>query len=72
MLARARVHWAAYRTRGHGTFVEDEDVISAVAGTIDRVNKLVSVRALRSRCGARLATRSGLKRVVDIILKWAI
>ncbi|KAH7105943.1 hypothetical protein BKA62DRAFT_747802 [Auriculariales sp. MPI-PUGE-AT-0066] len=35
--------------RGHGTFVENEDVVASLAGTIDRVNKLVSVRALRSR-----------------------
>ncbi|KZV92007.1 hypothetical protein EXIGLDRAFT_791266 [Exidia glandulosa HHB12029] len=30
--------------RGHGTFVVDEEVIASVAGTIDRVNKLVSAR----------------------------
>ena len=35
--------------RGHGTYVEDEQVISSVTGTIDRVNKLISVRALKSR-----------------------
>lgn len=35
--------------RGHGTFVEEEDVMSTVAGTIERVNKLVSVRPVRQR-----------------------
>lgn len=35
--------------RGHGTYVEDEEVIASVAGTIDRVNKLVTVRAIRTR-----------------------
>ena len=35
--------------RGHGTFVESDEVISSVAGTIERVNKLISVRAVRSR-----------------------
>ncbi|WVO16433.1 hypothetical protein L204_104109 [Cryptococcus depauperatus] len=35
--------------RGHGTYVEDFDVIASVAGTIERVNKLISVRATRSR-----------------------
>ncbi|TYJ57037.1 hypothetical protein B9479_002316 [Cryptococcus floricola] len=35
--------------RGHGTYVEDTNVVSSVAGTIDRVNKLISVRPLRSR-----------------------
>ncbi|WVQ82448.1 hypothetical protein IAT38_004576 [Cryptococcus sp. DSM 104549] len=35
--------------RGHGTYVEDTNVVSSVTGTIDRVNKLISVRPLRSR-----------------------
>ncbi|KAF8705468.1 Exosome complex exonuclease RRP4 N-terminal region, partial [Rhizoctonia solani] len=35
--------------RGHGTFVEDEQVIASVAGTIERVNKLVSVKPVKSR-----------------------
>ncbi|KAF9482608.1 exosome complex exonuclease rrp4 [Pholiota conissans] len=35
--------------RGHGTYVDNEEVIASVAGTIERVNKLVSVRAIRSR-----------------------
>jgi exosome complex component RRP4 len=36
-------------TRGHGTYVESEQVISSVTGTIERVNKLISVRPLKSR-----------------------
>ncbi|AAW40686.1 hypothetical protein CNBA0770 [Cryptococcus deneoformans B-3501A] len=35
--------------RGHGTYVEESNVVSSVAGTIERVNKLISVRPLRSR-----------------------
>jgi exosome complex component RRP4 len=35
--------------RGHGTYVEDEEVIASVAGTIERVNKLITVRAVRTR-----------------------
>ncbi|KXN87671.1 Exosome complex component rrp4 [Leucoagaricus sp. SymC.cos] len=35
--------------RGHGTYVDSEEVIASVAGTIERVNKLVTVRAIRSR-----------------------
>ncbi|KAF9649208.1 exosome complex exonuclease rrp4 [Thelephora ganbajun] len=35
--------------RGHGTFIDQGNVISSVAGTIERVNKLVSVRAIRTR-----------------------
>lgn len=34
---------------GHGTFIDQETVVSSVAGTIERVNKLVSVRAIRTR-----------------------
>jgi exosome complex component RRP4 len=34
---------------GHGTFVEDEQVIASVAGTVERVNKLVSVKPVKSR-----------------------
>lgn len=34
---------------GHGTYVENEEVISSVAGTVERVNKLISVRAARTR-----------------------
>ncbi|KAH9856973.1 exosome complex exonuclease rrp4 [Lenzites betulinus] len=35
--------------RGHGTFVHDDEVIASVAGTVERVNKLITVRAVRSR-----------------------
>ena len=37
--------------RGHGTFVSptDGELHSSVAGTIERVNKLVSVRPFRVR-----------------------
>ena len=34
---------------GHGTYVDSEEVIASVAGTVERVNKLVTVRAIRSR-----------------------
>jgi exosome complex component RRP4 len=35
--------------RGHGTFVEDNKLIASVSGIVERVNKLVSVRPLKSR-----------------------
>ncbi|KIY52970.1 hypothetical protein FISHEDRAFT_34305 [Fistulina hepatica ATCC 64428] len=35
--------------RGHGTYVDNEEVISSLAGTVERVNKLVTVRPLRTR-----------------------
>ncbi|KAF9244137.1 hypothetical protein BU15DRAFT_86090 [Melanogaster broomeanus] len=34
---------------GHGTYVDKEEVIASVAGTVERVNKLVTVRAIRTR-----------------------
>ncbi|KII87278.1 hypothetical protein PLICRDRAFT_112567 [Plicaturopsis crispa FD-325 SS-3] len=40
--------------RGHGTYVEDDEVIASVAGTVERVNKLVTVRAIRTRYNAEV------------------
>ena len=34
---------------GHGTYVDGDEVVASVAGTIERVNKLISVRAARTR-----------------------
>ena len=45
---------AHFWQRGHGTFVDDEEVIASVAGTVERVNKLITVRAVRSRYTWRL------------------
>lgn len=35
--------------RGHGTFVNDDKLVATVSGTVERVNKLISVRPLRQR-----------------------
>lgn len=35
--------------RGHGTYVDDDEVVAAVTGVLTRVNKLVTVRTLKSR-----------------------
>ncbi|WVQ99203.1 hypothetical protein IAU59_006335 [Kwoniella sp. CBS 9459] len=35
--------------RGHGTYVEETSVVSSVTGTIERVNKLISVKPVRSK-----------------------
>ncbi|KAK7039596.1 hypothetical protein R3P38DRAFT_2900589 [Favolaschia claudopus] len=40
--------------RGHGTYVENEEVIASVAGTIERVNKLITVRAIRTKYNAEV------------------
>lgn len=35
--------------RGHGTYAEDNALKASVAGTVEQVNKLISVRPLKSR-----------------------
>ncbi|RUS82933.1 hypothetical protein EGW08_009317 [Elysia chlorotica] len=35
--------------RGHGTYMEDDCLHASVAGTVERVNKLISVRPLKTR-----------------------
>uniref|UniRef100_A0A8C5PZE2 Exosome complex component RRP4 n=1 Tax=Leptobrachium leishanense TaxID=445787 RepID=A0A8C5PZE2_9ANUR len=35
--------------RGHGTYLEDEKLLASVAGVVERVNKLICVRALKTR-----------------------
>ncbi|KAJ2835678.1 Exosome complex component rrp4, partial [Coemansia sp. 'formosensis'] len=35
--------------RGHGTFSEHDTIYSSVAGVVERINKLVSVRPLKQR-----------------------
>jgi exosome complex component RRP4 len=35
--------------RGHGTFVQDEKLVATISGVVERVNKLISVRPLKSR-----------------------
>ncbi|KAF5389128.1 hypothetical protein D9757_004883 [Collybiopsis confluens] len=35
--------------RGHGTYVDNEQVIASVTGIVERVNKLITVRAARTR-----------------------
>jgi exosome complex component RRP4 len=35
--------------RGHGTFIENEQLVASVAGKVERVNKLISVRPAKTR-----------------------
>ncbi|KAF8310083.1 hypothetical protein DL93DRAFT_2062391 [Clavulina sp. PMI_390] len=35
--------------RGHGTYIDNDDVVASVTGLVDRVNKLITVKTLRSR-----------------------
>lgn len=38
--------------RGHGTYAVDGKLLASVAGVVERVNKLIYVRPLKSRCAA--------------------
>ncbi|KAJ1859142.1 Exosome complex component rrp4 [Coemansia sp. RSA 1822] len=40
--------------RGHGTFGEHGTIYSSVAGVVERINKLVSVRSLKQRYGGEI------------------
>ena len=40
---------AAGYIRGHGTFIKEGNLIASVAGLVERVNKLITVRPLKSR-----------------------
>lgn len=35
--------------RGHGVYVKDGKMIASVCGVVERVNKLISIRSLKSR-----------------------
>uniref|UniRef100_A0A8C4SSL7 Exosome component 2 n=1 Tax=Erpetoichthys calabaricus TaxID=27687 RepID=A0A8C4SSL7_ERPCA len=35
--------------RGHGTYMDDEKLVASVAGVVERVNKLICVRPLKTR-----------------------
>ena len=53
---------------GHGTYVEGEQVVSSLAGTIERVNKLVSVKALKQRYVEPLCLSANLCQPVQTVL----
>jgi exosome complex component RRP4 len=36
--------------RGHGTYLLDGKIVASVAGIVERIGKLLSVRPLKSRC----------------------
>jgi hypothetical protein len=35
--------------RGHGTYIQDGNIVSSVLGVLERVNRLISVRPMKSR-----------------------
>ncbi|PVV03679.1 hypothetical protein BB560_001837 [Smittium megazygosporum] len=55
--------------KGHGTFVENGEIYASITGTVERINKLVSVTSLRQRYSGEIGdivvgriSRVGLKR----------
>lgn len=58
------------RYSGHGTYTEQELVIASVAGTIERVNKLVTVRAARTRYVSILAAQFIVSYRIDTHQRW--
>jgi exosome complex component RRP4 len=40
--------------RGHGTLMIGEALSSSIAGVVERVNKVISVKPVRARFGCRL------------------
>ena len=40
--------------RGHGTYSSDGSLYASIAGVVERVNKLISVRPLRARYGGEV------------------
>ncbi|KAG8979237.1 exosome non-catalytic core subunit rrp4 [Tulasnella sp. 427] len=58
--------------RGHGTYVDQDEVLASVAGTIERVNKLVSVRALKSRYTGEIGDLV-IGRITEVVAKrWRV
>lgn len=58
--------------RGHGTYIENEQVIASVAGTVDRVNKLVSVKAIKTRYNPEMADLV-VGRITEVLpRKWKV
>lgn len=40
--------------RGHGVYIQDGKMIASVCGIVERVNKLISIRPLKSRYYAKI------------------
>jgi exosome complex RNA-binding protein Rrp4 len=40
--------------RGHGTYIENEQLIASVAGKVERVNKLISVKPSKAQFGGEI------------------
>lgn len=48
--------------RGHGTYLDNEQLLSSVAGAVEKVNKLITVRPLKTRVTVLLHWRDWRRR----------
>ncbi|RKO90064.1 exosome component 2, isoform CRA_a [Blyttiomyces helicus] len=54
--------------RGHGTYTEGDSLVASVAGVVERVNKLLSVRPLRTRFNGEIGDVV-IGRVTEVVQK---
>jgi exosome complex component RRP4 len=58
--------------RGHGTYIEGEAIYASIAGVVEKINKLITVKPLRSRYVGEIGDLV-IGRVVDISRKrWKV
>lgn len=50
--------------RGHGSYLSRGTLVASVAGSVQRVNKLVSVQPVSSRCGGHVGLRCAALRTL--------
>ncbi|KAI8590594.1 hypothetical protein BDZ88DRAFT_414169 [Geranomyces variabilis] len=58
--------------RGHGTYTEDETLVASLAGVVDRVNKLISIKPLRTRYNGEIGDVV-VGRITEVVQKrWKV
>ncbi|CAO3623008.1 unnamed protein product [Cunninghamella echinulata] len=59
--------------RGHGTYAEEDNVVvSSIAGTVERVNKLLTVKAIKSRYNSEIGDIV-VGRITEVAMKrWKV
>lgn len=60
--------------RGHGTYIQDDKLVSTVAGFFDQINKLISIKPLRTRYNGEIGDIV-VGRVIEVQVsqkKWKI
>ena len=55
--------------RGHGTYMQQDDLFASVAGVVERVNKLISVTPVKTRYNGEIGDVV-VGRIVEMQQKW--